>query len=88
MTPERCDFHRTATGYTNVGIRCLKPAVDVWDAGDVFGPRPRCKRHMTVERKRLERRLAPHVHKAWASTVLVRADGSIFRTCADCGTPF
>jgi hypothetical protein len=83
-TTERthCLSHLSGSGLSNIGNICRKPAVG--EAGGM----PRCKYHLGVEARREARRNAPHVHKAWMSTTIIRADGSVFRTCANCGQPF
>jgi hypothetical protein len=47
-----------------------------------------CKFHLGVLKRRDDKALAPHVHKAWVSTVRVLPDGTVIRNCADCGAIF
>ena len=71
----RCTFMRA----TRWPERCSREAVANADF---------CALHLTVLRKREERRTAPHVHRAWPSkTVHTRPDGTMFAFCADCGAP-
>jgi hypothetical protein len=63
--------------------RCTREGTNRVD-GDVSA-RQLCKFHQTIVRKRLERERAPHVHKAWLSTIRTYKDGSIHAFCANCG---
>ena len=87
MNETKCRAHLTGSGLSNVGAFCGKPAAGKIEDG-FLGPSPRCTYHLGVERRREARRNAPDVHKAWASTTRIRDDGSVFRTCAECGAPF
>jgi len=66
----------------NWPVRCPRPTVAEVEGLAV------CRRHATVLRKRAERAAAPHVHRAWASTIYPQPDGRTVRFCADCGAPF